>query len=98
MRILVGRVPRERIESSLQRIRRFELRPECWRADLLRVLLRACVVLGVVVHIPSVLFALREKLIDLVVIDSVSMAAFILVASVPTLTSRTRATVLCGVL
>jgi two-component system cell cycle sensor histidine kinase/response regulator CckA len=60
---------------SLRGARRFALGPETWRGDLLRIVLQLLAVLGGLVYLPSVFFALRSGMTIVVVVDTVAIAA-----------------------
>ncbi|MBK8168722.1 MAG: hypothetical protein IPK60_00075 [Sandaracinaceae bacterium] len=68
------------------------LTPETWREDLLRVVLRVVVVLGSVVYVPSVIFSLKSAMIGVAVLDTVCLAALVLL----TLVKKIPATVRTG--
>ncbi len=69
--------------------------PANWRAALLTIILRAGIVLGVIVYIPSVVLALRGGLVGVVVIDTLAIALLALLAFFERVPFSTRATVFC---
>ncbi len=56
------------------------LDPTQWRADLLRVLLRVTAALGALVYLPSAYFAVRSGMVGVLVLDTVALAAILLLA------------------
>jgi hypothetical protein len=50
------------------------LRPEVWRGDLLRIVLRVTAGLGVFVYVPSAWFSLQTDLVGVFVLDTVAIA------------------------
>ncbi len=64
---------------------------QAWREELLRFVLRVMVAMGALVYVPSVYFAVRDRLTGVVVLDTVALALVIGLAYTPRLSLRTRA-------
>jgi two-component system cell cycle sensor histidine kinase/response regulator CckA len=65
--------------------------PDTWRADLLRIVLRGAAVLGTVVYVPSVVLAVSHGMLGVVVLDTVAMAAVLVLAAFAGLPPKVRA-------
>ncbi len=67
------------------------LRPENWRGDLLRVVLRVTAVLGGLVYLPSVWLAYVNAMWGVVVLDTVALIGVLTLALMERLALKTRA-------
>jgi len=54
------------------------LAPETWRVDLLRIILHVTAVLGAIVYVPSVYFAVEAGMVGVIVLDTVAMGGVLL--------------------
>jgi signal transduction histidine kinase len=67
------------------------LRPESWRGDLLRVVLRVTAVLGGLIYVPSVWLAVKSGLWGIVVLDTVAIIGVIALATIEKIPLKARA-------
>ena len=67
------------------------IRPESWRGDLLRIVLRVTAVLGALVYVPSVWLALANSMVGVIVLDTVCLAGVIALAAADRLPHLPRA-------
>ncbi len=85
----VGRVRVPRLTAALA------IDPENPRAGLLALVLRVSAILGGAVYVPSVVFALGQRLYSVVAIATIAIAAVIALWRAPRLPFRTRAVGFC---
>ena len=67
-------------DERLTRTAWLRLDPEHWRADLLQVMLRVTAVLGALVYLPSVYFAIGSGMVGVIVLDTIALAAIVALA------------------
>jgi len=72
--------------------------PEKWREDLLTLILRVTLVLGVVVYVPSVSMAVKMGLVAVAIIDTVAVLVIAALFLFDRLPFRLRASALCLIL
>ncbi len=72
------------------------LRPDTWRSDLLRIVLRVSALLGTVSYFPSAWLAIDEGLIGLFVLDTVALAAVLTLVFVERIPLKVRAACACS--
>lgn len=76
-----GRVKTKNENPAPRSVRWLLIRPESWRGDLLRIVLRVTAVLGAIVYVPSVWLAWAQSMMGLVVLDTVCLAGVLVLAS-----------------
>ncbi|MBK8719757.1 MAG: response regulator [Deltaproteobacteria bacterium] len=64
-------------DERLNRTAWLRLDPDRWRADLLQVMLRVTAVLGALVYLPSVYFAIGSGMVGVIVLDTIALAAIV---------------------
>jgi two-component system cell cycle sensor histidine kinase/response regulator CckA len=73
------------------------LAPETWRSDLLRLVLRTFSVLGAIVYVPSVYFALKLEMTGVAALDSAAVAAVFALTYFDRIPAKLRAACACFV-
>ncbi len=73
------------------------LHHDSWRKDLLRIVLRVAAILGGIVYLPSVYFALKLGMAGVAAMDTVAMAAVAALAYFERIPTRVRAAAACAV-
>ncbi len=80
---------------AVHRARWFQLAPETWRRDLLRVVLRTTMVLGGAVYIPSAFFVLKHGMPGILVLDTVAVVTLAVLTFVRRIPEKVRAASTC---
>jgi len=69
--------------------------PSNWRADLLKLILRVSLILGLLVYLPSVVMAIQSGFVAVAVIDTIALAMIIGLYRFDRIPFRWRASVFC---
>lgn len=71
------------------------LDPQALQARLLTIILRVSAVLGLLVYVPSVYFALKQHLTSVFVVDTIAVSTVVALLFLPRIPHRVRALLLC---
>lgn len=71
------------------------LRPDTWRTDLLRIVLRVGAVLGAIVSVPSILTAVQSDMLVIAIVDTLAVGLVITLAVFDQIPAKVRAAGVC---